>query len=478
MSLKKQATTAVVWTFVQQFGQQLINFIVSIVLARILLPEEFGLIGMISVFMGVGNTLLDGGLTQSLIRSKDLDQDDYSTVFFYNLGTSIFVYALVYLVAPLVAEFYAQPILVNIIRLYCLSFIITAFMAVQQARLTKKMNFKVQTIIGLPSLIVGGASGISLAYLGYGVWSLVWSQLITAAVKSVQFWAYSGWYPSLVFNYGKFKDHFDFGYKITLSNLISKLASNSYLIVIGRFFTASQVGFYTRAETMKNLPVDNLTRALNKVTYPLFAGIQDDNERLKRVNQKLMKIVIFIIAPVLIFLAILAEPIFRFLLTEKWLPAVPYFQILCAAGIIHPIHNYNINILMVKGRSDLMLKLTILKNILLALGIVIGLQFGIYGLLYAQVIVSFLYFLINTFYTKKFINYSALEQARDVFPILILAASTGVVIYLIDYFLVTQFDLLRIVVGLSSGGLLYILFSYLFKFSSFADLKGLISRKK
>lgn len=477
MSLEERASAGLVWTFIQQFGQQLVNFVVSIVLARLLLPAEFGLIGMISVFIGVGNALVNGGLTQSLIRSPDLDQEDYSTVFFYNLGTSVIIYVLIYIASPFIAKFYDQLILIDIIRLYCLSFIIGALTAVQRARLTKKMNFKIQTIIGLPSLIIGGISGIVMAYMGFGVWSLVWSQLITGIVSGIQFWKYSQWHPSWVFNYDKFKDHFNFGYKITLSNLIGKVASNSYLIIIGRFFAASQVGFYTRAETMKNLPVNNLTVALNKVTYPLFSGIQNDDARLKRVNQKLMKMVVYVIAPVLVFSGILAEPIFRFLLTEKWLPAVPYFQILCIAGILQPVHNYNINILMVKGRSDLMLKLAVIKNVLLAVGVIVGLQFGIYGLLYAQVILSFLSFLINTHYTKKFIDYSALQQIRDLAPILILVVVAGFSIYFIDYFLITQLDIIRILIGLGAGVILYTVLSYLFKFSSFADLKALLLKK-
>ena len=477
MSLQKQASAGVVWTFIQQFGQQIVNFGVSIVLARLLMPSEFGLIGMISVFIGIGNALVNGGLTQSLIRSKELDQEDYSTVFFYNLGASIIIYALIYVCSPLIADFYNQPILIGIIRLYCLSFIISALTAVQQARLTKEMNFKIQTIIGLPSLVIGGVSGIILAYLGYGVWSIVWSQLISGVAKTIQFWKYSGWSPSIVFSLDKFKSHFKFGYKITLSNLIAKIASNSYLIIIGRFFAASQVGYYTRAETMKNLPVTNLSVALNKVTYPLFSDIQNDNDRLKKVNQKLMKIVVYVIAPVLVFSAVLAIPIFRFLLTEKWLPAVPYFRILCVAGILSPIEMYNVNILMVKGRSDLMLKLTIMKNVLLAIGILIGIQFGIYGLLYAQVALSLISFLMNAHYTNKYINYTAIEQLRDLVPIFLLVLITGFSIYFIDSYLSSQIDIFRIIIGLGTGIGLYVILSHLFKFSSFTDLRKLVFKK-
>lgn len=477
MSLKKQAAAGMIWTFGQQFGQQLINFAVSVVLARLLLPEEFGLIGMISVFVGVGNALLNAGLTNSLIRSKELDQGDYSTVFFFNLFASIIIYLIIYFSAPLIADFYDQPILISIVRLYCISFIIAAFMAVQKARMTKKMDFKTQTIISLPSLIIGGGVGIAMAFMGYGVWSLVWNQLVAQSIRSIQFWLYSGWKPSRIFDISKFKEHFDFGYKITLSNLISKIFDNSYLIIIGRFFAASQVGFYTRAETMKNLPVQNISLALNRVTYPLFASIQEDNLRLKNVYKKLMKMVVFVVAPVMIFSAVLAEPVFRFLLTEKWLPAVPYFQILCAAGILYPVHMYNLNVLTVKGRSDILLRLTIIKNILLTIAIIIGVQFGIFGLLYAQVLLSVISFFINAFYTDRFIDYSALEQIRDLIPIVILSLVAGTAIFFVDNWLSGNLDILRIITGGLTGVGVYLLLSYMFKFSSLLELNKLILRK-
>lgn len=477
MSLKKQVTSGIIWTFGQQFGIQLINFVVSIILARLLLPEEFGLIGMISVFIGVGNALLNAGLTNSLIRSKDLDQGDYSTVFFFNLFSSIIIYVVIYFSAPLIADFYDQPLLTSIVRLYCISFIIAAFMAVQQARMTKNMEFKTQTIISLPSLIVGGGVGITMAYMGYGVWSLVWNQLVTQSVRSIQFWIYSGWQPSLVFDNNKFKEHFSFGYKITLSNLIGKIFDNSYPIIIGRFFAASQVGFYTRAETMKNLPVKNISLALNRVTYPLFSTIQDDNVRLKSVYKKLMKMVVFVVAPVMVFSAVLAEPVFRFLLTEKWLPAVPYFQILCVAGILYPVHMYNLNVLTVKGRSDILLKLTIIKNVLLTLAIIIGVQFGIFGLLYAQVILSLVSFFINAFYTDKFIDYSAFEQTRDLIPIVILSIAAGAGIFFVDMWLSEGLDFVRIVTGSLIGVVIYLLLSYMFNFSSLFELKKLLLKK-
>lgn len=478
MSLKKQAAAGVFWTFAQQFGQQIVLFFVSTILARLLLPEEFGYIGMIAIFVSVGTALLKGGLTQSLIRSKDLEEDDYSTVFYFNLGASILIYVLIYLTAPFVAEFYGYSILTSIIRWYCFSFILFAFSAVQEAKLTKEMNFRVQTIVSLPSVIVGGIVGITLAYAGYGVWSIVWNQLITALLRSIQLWIYSKWSPGLIFNVVKFKEHLNFGYKITLSSLLENIFNNLYVIIIGKYFSAGQVGFYTRADTMKNLPVNNITLALNKVTFPLFAQIQNDDERLKRVYKQLMKMSIYLVAPILVLLIILAEPVFRFLFTEKWLPAVPYFQILCISGFLFPIRGYNANVLLVKGKSDTFLKLTLLDKVLLVLGVIIGIQFGIVGLLYAQVVLSVITFFIYAHHTNKVIGYSAFQQGMDILPIILLSLLPGVLVFIIDLNLTNQADFLRIIIGTGVGIILYLGISYIFKIESYKDIIKMIFKER
>ena len=478
MSLKKQATIGFVWTFAQQLGNQLIGFVVSVILARLLLPEEFGLIGMIAVFVAIGNTLLHSGLTKSLIRGEDLNAEDYSTVFYFNLIASILLYIIIFFLSPLIAEFYEQRILIDLLRVYCISFIISAFSAVQLARLTKFMDFKTQTIIAIPSAIVGGVVGISMALLGFGVWSLVWSSIISATVNSTQLWIYSKWTPEFSFNYEKFKFHFNYGYKLTLSELLDRIFSNIFLIVIGKYFSPAQVGFYTRAETMKQLPVSNLSNALNRVTFPLFVSIQNDEVRLKRVYKKLMQMVVFVITPVLIILAVLAEPTFRFLFTEKWLPAVPYFQILCITGILYPLHSYNLSILNVKGRSDLFLKLEVFKKILIVITLLITIPLGIIAMLYGQVVISIIAFFINAHYTGKFINYTALQQLKDVFPILLLAVSVGLIVLLLDFYgLENNFDIIRILVGGLVGSSIYIFAASKLKFESYQELSKLIFKK-
>lgn len=478
MSLKQQATAGFAWTFAQQFGNQIIGFVVSLILARILLPAEFGLIGMIAILVGLGRVLVDSGLTQSLIRNKENDQDDYSTVFYFNLFASLIIYLFIFVTAPLVSEFYDQPILINIIRLYCLTFIFSAFSAVQFARLTKKMDFKSQTLIAIPANIIGGGVGIYMAYNGFGVYSLVWSHLITTIISTGHLWIYSRWTPSFSFSIPKFKDHFNFGYKIALAGVLEVAFNNAYIVVIGRFFSPVQVGFYTRAETMKQLPVTNVSSALNKVTFPLFASIQDDDTRLKRVNLQLMQMVIFIIAPTLIFLAVLAEPIFRFLFTAKWLPAVPYFQILCITGILKPLHANNLNVLNVKGRSDLFLRIKLYEKVIIILSIIVGLQFGIFGLLFSQVIVSLIFFFINASYTDRLIDFSAWEQIKAIVPSLFLAVFSGGIIYLVDNYLSSGIDIVRISVSGIIGALIFIILSWIMKLDSFIHFQSLLLKNK
>mgnify|MGYP001554935899 CR=1 FL=1 len=479
MSLRKTAISGLVWAFAQQFGTQAIGFFVSIIMARLLLPQEFGLIGMISVFIGIGNSLIVSGLTQSLIRTSNANQEDYSTIFYFNLLGSIIIYLILFFFAPLIAAFFSQPVLINIIRLYCLSFIIRAFSEVQLTKLTKEMNFKLQMTITIPSLIGSALLGIFLAYKGYGVWSLVWMSLFQSFLSTVQLWFRSHWAPSLVFNVEKFKYHFKFGYKITLSGLLNTIFNNIYQIIIGKFFVAADVGFYTRADSLKQLPVTNISSALNKVTYPLFASIQNDDLRLKKIYKNIMQMVIFIVAPVLVFLAVLADPLFRFLFTGKWAPAVPYFQILCFVGILYPLHSYNLNILYVKGRSDLFLKLEIAKKILLVVVIAITFQFGIMGLIWGQLISSFLIFFINTHYTGKFLNYNSWEQTKDILPIIFLAFIAGGIVFAIDLQLkeLQYRNIYRLLIGGTAGAIAYYILAILFKVNSLYEFKKIILRK-
>jgi len=479
MSLKKQVLSGVKWTSIQQFGVQGIGFVVSILLARLLEPEEFGLIAMITVFIGIGNSLLNAGLGSSLIRSKELDEEDYSTVFYFNLIISILVFFIVFAAAPYIALFYKQPILISLIRWLSLTFIINAFAIIQQTRLTKIMDFKTQTIVAIPSLIIGGIVGVFMAFQNYGVWSLIAFNLVKTFANTTQLWFYSKWKPLWVFNVKKFKYHFNFGYKLTISSILETIFTNVYVIVIGKFFPITQVGYYERANSLQFYPVGVISAVIGKVTYPLFAQIQDDSAHLKSVYKKILELNIFILAPVLIIAGVLAEPLFRFLFTEKWLPAVPYFQILLITGVLYPIHAFNLNILNVKGRSDLFLKLEIIKKAITIVVIIISIKFGILGLIYGNVFTSLFAFFINTHFSGKFINFSTFEQIKNITPIILLSIVTGLLVMVLYTFTerLLQYDFLNIIINGIIGMIFYVIISYLFKVNSLIEIINIIKKR-
>lgn len=477
MSLKKQAVAGMIWTYSQQFGSQFIAFMVSVILARLLLPAEFGLIGMLAIFIGIGGALFDGGLTSSLIRTKELNDDDYSTVFYFNLVCSTFLYGLLYISAPYIASFYHQPSLIFITRVYGLTFIITAFGAVQNTILTRELKFKKQAVITFPALLVGGFVGIYMAYTGFGVWSLVGSALTNASLITLLLWLTANWSPKFIFNKEKFHQHFHYGYKITISGILDIIFTNIYQIAIGRFYAASQVGFYTRANSLMMLPVGNVSGALNRVIFPIFSKVQDDIPRLKNAYKKVMQVVLFIITPLMVLMAVLAEPLIVFLFTDKWLPMVPIFQIISMSGILYPIHLYNLLILQVKGRSDLFLKLEVIKKIMISVVLILTLYFGFYALLWGQLLCSILALFINTHYAGKMLNYSTFSQLKDITPIFVLSVIMAIVIYVLNYLFMDLSDLFRLVICSSGGAIIYIVLAWVFKFESIKDINNLILKK-
>lgn len=478
MSLKQQILEGVVWTFAEQFGSQLIGFGISVVLARLLLPTDFGTIALFGVVMAIAKVFVDGGLIGSLIRTQNIDKKDLSTVFWFNLATAITFYLLIYMTASWVADFYNQDLLTPLIRVYAVILIIDSFVAVQGVQFIKKMDFKTNFKIQLPSMIVGGIAGIGFAYYGFGAWSLVYFSLIQNSIFTLQYWFYSDWRPSFIFDIEKFKYHFSFGSKLMLSNLLDVSFNNIYTILIGKRFSTSELGFYNRADSLKQLPISNISSTLNKVTFPLFAKISHDDEKLRETYKKLLKLVMFVIAPIITLMIILAEPLIRFLLTDKWLPSVPYFQILCIAGILYPIHTYNLNILQAKGRSDLYLKLEVLKKALIIIVVCISIKFGLIGLVWGQVVTSCLSLFINTHYTSNFLKYSMLNQMKDLAPSLFLAAVCGALVWLADTFYFNVFpDFSRLVCISLIYLLLYIGFSVISKCKEIGLLKELIIKK-
>lgn len=479
MSLQNKALSGISWTFIEQFGSKAINFVVQVVLARLIAPEEFGLLGMILIFSAIGNSLSDTGMSQSLIRSDNPDEDDFSTVFSMNLAISVFLYLVFWISAPYISEFYDQPRLTDLIRVYCLVIIISSLFAIQKARLTYELNFKFQMKAQLPSLFISGFIGIFLAYLGFGVWALVYMQIAAGLSLAIMYFFQTRWIPNMKISKIKLKEHFNFGYKLALSGIMSRIIQNIFPMVIGKYYSAAMVGFYTRAYTMKELPVLTISNTLDKVIYPIFAKLKNDENQLKKAYQKIQILSLLVLSTIMLLLILTAHPLFGLLLGENWLPAVPYFQLLCITGIFYPINKYNSNILKVKGRTDLYLRMAVVVNVTLVLGIILTVKYGIIPLILAQVINSLMAVIINIFYANKFVNYPFKEQFVDAFK----TALPGMISFALIFSLVeftSNFEHLnyffQIVVYGSLFMALLISLHFIFKTNSFQEILFLLKK--
>lgn len=478
MSLRKQASYSLLWTFMDSFFLKGLSFIASLILARILGPKEFGLIGMISVFVAVGISMVDSGLSASIIRTKNADNTDYSTVFYLNLVMSFLVYGLLFFSAPFIAQFYNQDILINIIRLYCLNFIISALSAVQLAILNRDMHFKKIMRYNIPGTVIGIIVGVSMGYWGFGVWSIVWMYLSTQIIQSIILWVNSKWKPSFIFSKEKMNYHYEFGYKLMLSGIIDTVFRNIYNVLIGKFFSVQTLGFYERAKSFNDYPVTILTSIISKVSYPLLSQIQDQKEKISEVYKQLLQFTFFIIAPLMLGASAIAKPLFLLVLGEQWVSAVPFFQILCLSGMFYPVHAFNINVLKVYGRSDLFLKLEVVKKIIISVSILITFQFGVYGLVWSSVFTSVIALLINTHYSSQMIQYTTMNQLKDMMPIIVKAGLMCLLMYGLVLVLKSNSLYIQILISSFTGVSFYFLINYLYKSTPFIFALNLIKEKK
>lgn len=451
-----------------------ISIAAAVLLARLLTPRDFGLMGMIYIFTNISSTLVDSGMNSSLIRSQDANTKDFSTVFYSNIGLSTLLYAIIFACAPLIANFYEEPELVLIIRIYAVFIIITSFASVQHSILSKAMNFKKLMLLNLPGNIIGSAAGITMAYNGYGVWSIIAMHVLTQAVFSLLLWLVSDWKPKLFFSKSILKKHFSFGYKLMLANLINSTFTNVYNVVIGKFYTTQQLGQYDRAKSFSAYPLMILTSVIGKVTYPLMSSIQDETERLKRTYVQILKLSFFISVPVLLTLSVIAKPLFLLALGDQWEEASIFFSILCLAGILYPLSAFNLNLIKVHGRSDWFLKLEIIKKSLMVVVVLITFSFGVYVLVWGAVIVSVTGFLINAYYTSKLIDYQVREQLLHMVKTIALGAIMYASMYFMFILLRPNALYLQIIITSAVGLLIYISFAFWFKSKALSYLIKLL----
>lgn len=414
--LKNKTVKGVSWSFVEQILTRGVNFVIGIILARLLSPTDYGLIGMISVFIAVSQIFIDGGLSTALIRQKQPSEKDCATVFYINLVLSVLFYFILYFAAAPIADFYDQPILKPFLRVISLTLIISSFGSVQNTLLTIRVDFKTKTLISIATAIISGIAGIYYAYKGYGVWALAAQSIAATIVCTLLLIILVRWLPRARFSKESFRRLFSFSSKLLVSNLIRALFENAYNIVIGKKFSAASLGQYSRASQFPGVANATLTSALNRVAFPILSQIQDDDERLISVYEKYVQLFCFVIFPILLWLCGCARPFILVLLTDKWLECVPLMQILCFSLLTYGVTNINLNLFYVKGRSDLALRLEIIKK---AIAIVIlfgSMFFGLIAMCLGQVVFSFIDFALNTFYTKKILHYGLWPQLRSMAP--------------------------------------------------------------
>lgn len=467
--LKSTAVHGIMWSAVERFSVQAVQFVVTLVMARLLSPTDYGLIGMLTIFIALSQTLIDSGFSQALIRKQDRTEVDNSTVFYFNIVVGFALYVILYASAPFVADFYNEPQLCALMRVVCIGVIINSLAVVQRALLTVKVDFKTQAKASLVAAVVSGIVGISLAFAGLGVWALAVQQLLSLSINTLLLWLLSHWKPIWAYSWKSFRELFSFGSKMLASGILDTTYNNIYQIVIGKVFSASSLGHYTRAHQFATLPSSNITGILQRVSYPVLCQIQDDDERLAHAYRKFLKMSAFVVFPMMTLLAGLSPSLVPMLIGEKWAFCAQLLTIICFSMMWYPIHAINLNLLQVKGRSDLFLRLEIIKKILGVAVLCISLPFGLVVMCYASIVTSLIALVINTYYTGRLIHVGFWEQMRDLVPTLLMSISVFVAVYGIHFAVVNIY--LRTMAGTIVGVLTLWFISNIFHFSETNELK-------
>ena len=462
------------WTISERLSLQAVQLLVSIVLARLLEPYEFGLISMLAIFTAVAQSLLDSGFGSALIQKKEADQIDASSIFFFNLIVGVILAVTLLLGAPYIAKFFGQPILVPITRVLSLSLIFNAFSMVQISMLTKTMNFRDQMKVNLFATIASGVIGIAMAYLGFGVWALVIHFVSRSIFQAVLLWLFTTWRPSFILSLASLKSMFSYGSRLLASGLIDTFFRNIYQAFIGWVFSASDLGFYSKALQFENAATQTTSNALGMVLFPAMSSVQDQHETLKKGYRKSIKLSVFLHFHLMIALWAIADPLLRFLLTDKWAPSIPFFRILCIIGLFYPLHILNLNILKVKGRSDLFLRLEIIKKAVVIIAIAISYRWGIMGLLYGRLATTLIAYFLNSYYSGHLIGYSQWDQIRDLIPAFFSAVVMGTVMYFVGWVIIES-NFLMIVLQTTTGFFVFYSASLLLSYSELQEVRHIIA---
>ncbi|MEA1886215.1 MAG: lipopolysaccharide biosynthesis protein [Bacteroidota bacterium] len=468
------ALKGMIWSATGRIAGQAGQFVISIVLARLLMPEDFGLIGMLSIFIAISQGFVDSGMGSGLIQKKDRTEVDFSTVFIFNLVVSSTFYLLLFASAPLIAQFYDKPQLINLTRVLSLNIVINALALVQRSRLRIKVDFKTIAKVDVIAMICSGGIAILFALLGFGVWALVIQNIIRSVTSALLLWFMERWRFSIVFSKKSFKDLFGFGSKLLISGLVARIMQNIYNIIIGKVYSASELGFYTRGRSFSELTAGTVSSILNQVTYPILASIQDDKARLVSVYSRLIRMTSFLIFPAMTMLALLADPFIMLFLTEKWAPAIVLLQWMSFAWIFNPISAINLNILNSIGRSDLFMKVDLSKVPIVLIALLITVPISIKAVVIGNVITHCIAFFINAYMPGKLFGYGPISQLKDMVPVFFATGIMALTVFMVVNFIDNH--ALKLIIGGLVGVLTYILMSYILKINELEEVKGLFTK--
>ena len=474
-SLKDKTIKGTIWAGLERFWIQGVQFLVMLIVARILSPKDYGLIGMLAIFIHVSQSLVESGFSQALIRKKNRTELDNNTVFYFNLVMSLIFYALLYISAPYVAIFYNEPTLCSVMRVFCLVIIFDSFNIVQRSIYTSNIDFKILARASMSSALISGVASIFMAKNGFGVWTLVYQQIIYGIVSTIILWYYSKWHPKWVYSWKSFKEMFSFGINLLISGLIDTIYNNLYTIIIGKIFNATSLGYYSRADHYAQLPATNFNSIFLRVTYPVLCKMQDDNDKLRENYRKLLRMSAFIIFPIMCGLAGAAYPSVVMIIGKKWEYAAVLLVPICLAKMWHPIHAINLNLLKVKGRTDFFLKLEIIKKIIGVTILVISIPFGLLFMCYSLIVSSIISLSINTYYSGKLINLGFWKQMKDISHILVTSLCMFSIIKIMNLWIDNVY--IQFVLDIFVGIVFYSSVVFLFHFKEIDYIKSLRKKK-
>lgn len=483
MSLSHKTALNIIWNFAEQLARKGIAVLTTMLLAHFLTPSDFGLVSMMTIFLALGNSLMESGFKQALIRLHPANSVDFDTAFISNVFLGLLSYVILFFSAPFIASFYHEDRLIDLIRVASLSIPLNSLQIVQVAKLSCELNFRSQVKATVVGSTISSIASIIIASFGFGVWAIIYQTVLSVFFTTVYFWYSESWKPSFVFSLESFKKMYGFGYKLFLSGLLDTIFNNIYVVVIAKIFSSVIAGHFFFAEKVKQLLIAQIVNAVQTASYPSLSLIQNDDDRLKNAYRKLISVTMYFLTPILISVALLSENLFRLFLSDQWIPSVQYLKLMCISGLAYPLHSINLNVLKLKGRADLFLYLEIVKKVLVSVVLLLTFKHGVIAILVGQIITSVIAYFPNSYFTKKLINYSVLEQFIDFFPCLFLSFS----LCFTTYFIINYFEPSDLIIVFIYSLLIlafYPLLSFLFKikafshFMEFLNLKGFVSKRR